>query len=101
MSSVSCASAGNCTVAGGLVLATETAGSWAAGVEAPLPGDAAANPQVGLGSVSCSSAGLTKPAEELWRTQSVTVRVWTSEEVVDRPFEVYERLPEDMAARTG
>jgi hypothetical protein len=36
---------------------TETAGTWAAGVEAPVPADAAANPQTGLPSVSCAPGG--------------------------------------------
>jgi uncharacterized protein YjbI with pentapeptide repeats len=66
LASVSCASAGNCTAVGeydessgdsqGLLL-TETAGTWAAGVEAPLPAGAAANPEVNLASLSCASAG--------------------------------------------
>ena len=66
LSSVSCASAGNCTAVGtysdsagatqGLLL-TETAGAWGNGLEAGLPGNAAANPAVVLGSVSCASAG--------------------------------------------
>jgi restriction system protein len=43
--------------------------------------------------------GITKPAEELRQTQRLTIRVWTSEEVIDRLFEVYERLPDDMRAR--
>lgn len=43
--------------------------------------------------------GLTKPAEDLRRTQRLTIRVWTSEEVIDKLFEVYERLPDDMRAR--
>jgi hypothetical protein len=63
---VSCASAGNCTAVGwyydssyffrGLLL-TETAGTWAPGTEAPVPANAAANPDVMLRSVSCGSAG--------------------------------------------
>lgn len=63
---LSCASAGNCTAVGsyddssshaqGLLL-TETAGTWARGVEATLPVDAGSNPEAQLGSVSCSSAG--------------------------------------------
>jgi hypothetical protein len=63
--SVSCASAGNCTAVGsyldssahrqGLLL-TQTSGSWAA-TETPLPAGAATNPNVGLLSVSCGSAG--------------------------------------------
>jgi hypothetical protein len=62
--SVSCVSAGNCTAVGqytdssgniqGLLL-TETSGTWATGVNAPLPA-AATNPQVTLRSVSCVSA---------------------------------------------
>ena len=63
---VSCASAGNCTAVGGYtdssghsqgLLLTETSGVWAAGVEASLPADANANPNVSLDSVSCASAG--------------------------------------------
>jgi hypothetical protein len=66
LTSVSCASAGNCTAVGsyltssgsqGLML-TETAGSWAPGVEAVLPADAATtNQDAFLSSVSCPSAG--------------------------------------------
>lgn len=67
LSSVSCPSAGNCTAVGsyedtsgnseGLLL-TETAGVWAAGVEAVLPADAStAGASVALSSVSCASAG--------------------------------------------
>ena len=65
-SSVSCASAGDCSAVGGYVdgsgssqglLMTETAGTWGTGVEAGLPADAGAIPNVGLTSVSCPSAG--------------------------------------------
>jgi hypothetical protein len=66
LNSVSCSSAGNCSAVGtyydssgaeGLLL-TETAGNWAAGIEATLPANAAvANQQVRLNSVSCTSAG--------------------------------------------
>ena len=66
LNSLSCASAGNCTATGsysdssgnrqGLLL-TQTAGTWATGVEAPLPANAGSGPGVGLGSVSCASAG--------------------------------------------
>ncbi|TML37024.1 MAG: hypothetical protein E6G29_02725, partial [Actinobacteria bacterium] len=66
LTSVSCASAGNCGAVGsyddssghrhGLLL-TETAGTWATGVEASLPANAGSNPAVGLSSVSCASAG--------------------------------------------
>ncbi len=65
-SSVSCASAGDCSAVGGYVdgsgsfqglLLTETAGTWGTGVEASLPADAGAIPNVGLTSVSCASAG--------------------------------------------
>jgi hypothetical protein len=66
VSSVSCASAGNCTAVGrytdssfntqGLLL-SETAGSWATGVQATLPTNPGSNPNVSLSSVSCASAG--------------------------------------------
>jgi len=66
LNSVSCASPGNCSAVGfyydrsgaedGLVL-TETAGTWATGVEAILPADAAATHQIAdLTSVSCNTA---------------------------------------------
>src|SRR5439155_18653353 len=64
--SVSCASAGNCSAVGyyvdssghsqGLLL-TETAGTWATGVEASLPAGAGSNPGASPNSVSCTSAG--------------------------------------------
>src|SRR5439155_244053 len=63
---VSCGSAGNCSAVGnyrdssghtqGLLL-TETAGTWATGVEASLPAGAGTDPNVFLASVSCGSAG--------------------------------------------
>jgi hypothetical protein len=63
---VQCASAGNCTAIGsylahsaqgeGLLL-SETAGSWGAGVEASLPGNAQSEPFVSLDGLSCPSAG--------------------------------------------
>jgi hypothetical protein len=66
LSSVSCASAGNCTAVGsyydnsgttqGLLL-TQTAGSWATGTEASLPAGAGSSPGVFLPAVSCASAG--------------------------------------------
>lgn len=66
LSSISCASAGNCSAVGtyidssesweGLLL-TETGGSWGPGVEAALPADAGAPQQVVISSLSCSSAG--------------------------------------------
>jgi hypothetical protein len=70
LSSVSCASAGNCSAVGlyvdsfgnaqGLLL-TETAGTWGTGVEAALPANATTTSTgeqvVDLPSVSCSSAG--------------------------------------------
>ena len=64
--SVSCGSPGNCTAVGRYtdssnhfqgVLLTKTAGSWAPGVQAPLPADAAANPNVSPNSISCASPG--------------------------------------------
>jgi uncharacterized repeat protein (TIGR01451 family) len=66
LNSVSCASAGNCTAAGGYLdssghfqglLLTQAAGTWAPGVEAPLPANAGSNPIVELFSVSCALAG--------------------------------------------
>ena len=66
LSSVSCASAGNCTATGGYadssggnqsVLLTQTAGTWTAGAEAVPPAGAGTNPNVGAGPVSCASAG--------------------------------------------
>ena len=64
--SVSCPSAGNCAAAGqysdssnhtqGLLL-SESSGTWAPGVEAPLPANAAASQSVSLNSLSCASAG--------------------------------------------
>ena len=65
LTSVSCASTGNCGAVGyydnypyqrGLLL-DKVSGSWAAGIEATPPDDAAANPLVFLDSVSCSSPG--------------------------------------------
>jgi hypothetical protein len=72
LTSVSCASAGNCTAVGtyhnnsggiygeggtsGLLL-TESAGHWRRGIEAPLPADADASRPVLLPSVSCSRDG--------------------------------------------
>jgi PASTA domain-containing protein/List-Bact-rpt repeat protein len=67
VASISCPSSGNCSAVGwytdssgeteGLLL-TETAGSWAAGVEAVLPANVdPTRPDVYLTSVSCSSAG--------------------------------------------
>jgi hypothetical protein len=63
---VSCASAGNCTAIGTYVdssgneeglLLTETDGSWAPGVEAVLPANAAAFESLQWSSLSCASAG--------------------------------------------
>ncbi len=66
VNSVSCGSAGDCTAVGsyedssgnsqGLLLG-ESSGTWATGVEATPPAGAGANPQLDLGSVSCTSAG--------------------------------------------
>jgi hypothetical protein len=67
LNSISCASAGNCSAVGSyfdsslkthLVLLTEKAGHWAKGVKAALPTNAAAaQAELGVNSVSCSSAG--------------------------------------------
>jgi hypothetical protein len=64
--SVSCASAGDCSAVGyyfdssgnrqGLLL-SERGGTWATGVEASAPANAASNPFVFIASVSCASAG--------------------------------------------
>jgi hypothetical protein len=67
LDSVSCPSTGNCTAVGlytdgsghlfGLI-ATETSGTWAPAIQAPLPSNAASpNPSALLSSVSCPSAG--------------------------------------------
>src|SRR5437763_6033230 len=66
LTSVSCASAGNCSAVGyyydgsvsqqGLLL-TETAGTWATGVEASPPANAGSNPAVHANSVSRGAAG--------------------------------------------
>jgi hypothetical protein len=66
LSSVSCASAGDCSAVGsytdssrhlqGLLL-TQTGGAWAAGIEASLPANAGSNPGTDLRSVSCASPG--------------------------------------------
>jgi hypothetical protein len=65
LSSVSCASAGNCTAIGtyndrsfnslGLLL-SQTSGTWATGIKAPLPTGVASNQGVVLSSVSCALA---------------------------------------------
>jgi hypothetical protein len=66
LSSLSCASPGDCTAVGrysdtsghaqGLLL-TKTGGTWAQGVQAVLPAGAGSDPNVNVGSVSCASAG--------------------------------------------
>jgi len=66
LSSISCASPGNCSAVGwyidsggyqqGLLL-TEHAGHWTRGVEAGVPADAGTDPQVNLIAVSCASPG--------------------------------------------
>ena len=62
LTSVSCASAGNCTAVGvetagnhAALMLSESGGSWATGVEAQLPGGQA-SPQAVLYSVSCPTA---------------------------------------------
>jgi len=66
LGSVSCVSAGNCSAVGGYkdsaghlqgLLLTETAGTWAPGVKALPPADAATEPDVFFYSLSCTSAG--------------------------------------------
>src|SRR5207248_10446108 len=66
LNSVSCAAAGNCSAVGdygdssnhqqGLLL-TETAGTWAMGVETGLPANAGSEPDALLTAVSCASVG--------------------------------------------
>jgi hypothetical protein len=65
LQNVSCPSAGSCTVVGQYhdattamqgVMISESAGTWQTGVEAPLPGDAASDPNVSFDGVWCSSA---------------------------------------------
>jgi len=66
LNSVSCPSEGNCAAVGsyhdtsgaGALVVTESAGTWETGVEATLPANASTTePDAGLTSVSCSSAG--------------------------------------------
>lgn len=42
--------------------------------------------------------GLNKPAEQLRMTQRLKIRVWTAEDMLDRLFETYERLPAETRA---
>src|SRR4051812_13500918 len=66
LSSVSCASAGDCSAVGsytdssdhrqGLLL-SKSGGTWARGVKATLPAGAGSKPSVRLNAVSCPSAG--------------------------------------------
>lgn len=44
-------------------------------------------------------AGLAKPARDTIRTDRLRIRVWDSEDVIDRLFAVYDRLPDDTRAR--
>jgi hypothetical protein len=67
LNSISCASNGNCSAVGSyfgtsnkthVVLLTEKRGHWARGVKAAVPANAAADQaELGVNSVSCSSAG--------------------------------------------
>jgi hypothetical protein len=66
LNSISCVAPGECTTVGSYIdgsshheglLLTETSGTWAQGVTAPLPANAAADPHVVIDSVSCPSAG--------------------------------------------
>jgi hypothetical protein len=66
LSSLSCASAGNCTAVGyyedtsahyqGLLI-TQRSGAWGNGVKVTLPAGAATDPEAGIPAVSCASAG--------------------------------------------
>lgn len=66
LTSVSCASPGNCSAVGNYVdssgktqglLLDEASGTWSTGGEVALPSNAASNPNVGLTSVSCATPG--------------------------------------------
>lgn len=66
LDSVSCPADGGCVAAGAFIdtsnhsqglLVSQSAGSWQTGVEVLLPVNAGANPQAGLGAVSCTAAG--------------------------------------------
>ncbi len=66
LTSVACASAGNCAAVGiytdlsgtqQALTVVESAGAWAAATEVTLPGNAAANPHAYLGSIACPGAG--------------------------------------------
>jgi hypothetical protein len=66
LSSVSCASAGNCSAVGNYldssndrqgVLLNETSGTWASGIKATPPGTSAANPSASPDAISCPTAG--------------------------------------------
>jgi hypothetical protein len=67
LDSVSCPSAGNCSVVGGYnlssgegagLLLTETAGSWATGTQVALPANGSSGPTfLAINSISCASAG--------------------------------------------
>lgn len=43
--------------------------------------------------------GLAKPAQAAIRTDRLSIRVWDAEDVLDRLFAVYERLPAETRAR--
>jgi len=64
--SVSCGAAGNCATVGEYtdssgyqqgLLVNDSSGTWATGLKAKLPVDAATNPDSGVTSVSCAAAG--------------------------------------------
>lgn len=72
---ISCSSRGNCgavgSYAGEGLLLTEKRGHWTRGVEAVLPADANAYPEVELSSISCPSAGNCTAVGEYTRTDDV------------------------------
>ncbi len=84
MSSVSCASAGNCSAVGTYlhrsnapqgVVFTQTAGTWAAGAPTTPPADAAVEPIQSLPAISCAAAGsCSAVGTYVFRTQAVTRR---------------------------
>ncbi len=66
LQSVSCTATGSCSADGGYndssgdtqgMVVTETSGTWGSAAKAILPAGTAGNPEVSMGSVSCSSAG--------------------------------------------
>ena len=82
MSSVSCASAGNCSAVGTYlhrsnapqgVVFTQTAGTWAPGAPTTPPADAAVEPIQSLAAISCPAAGsCSAVGNYVFRSQALT-----------------------------